>query len=365
MRTCLFIALAAACLLSGCGGPEETEPLSPVYTDWSQLEPYAPPEPLYTHFEPYSGSGTLQAREDYGLLLPYIGSYLETDSYMGSLCTLGLVTADGQLVTDPVYAEIQMAGAYQPFYGPFLLLYRGEVYGYEETAWGTYVDGGFSLTVAAPDGSWVRDLGTQYINPQVLEGDRLALTGRDGSALILNSDGSDGTDFPASALEPYLGEGFQWTWEGGPELSWDGRMGKVWRYDENNPDGDGIVCWLDPDTGAVTADPPAGYTAPESPEASPPSFAGYESPSPLEDPVTGKRYYYARQTEGDVSDLLDSDGQVLLAGCDLPYWTMGIGSGGEPWVWGDRIACAESGDFCYYDLSGQLVFRWPIRLNDD
>lgn len=362
MRRCL-LSLALLGLLTGCGAAAKEA--SPVYADWSRLEPYEPPEPVYTEFSPYSGEA-LQPREDYGPLLPYVGAYPDTDSYMGSLPLLGLVTADGAVVTDPVYAQIQMAGEYQPSYGPFLLLYRGECSGYETTEWGTYPVGGFSLTVAAPDGSWVRELGQDYINPLALEGDRLALTGRDGSALILNGDGTDGTYFPASALEPFLGEGFQWTWEGGPELSWDGRYGRVWRYDESDPEGDGIVCWLDPDTGAVTAEPPAGYTPPEDSHAETPVLPGYDDyVTPLTDPITGAAYYYARREDNSGRDLLDASGSVVLENCEMPYLTLGIGDGFSPWVWADRIACGEEGFFCYYDLEGSLIFRFPVETNSD
>ena len=361
----LWLSLALLGLLSGCGAaPGETE-ISPVYTDWSHLEPYEPPEAVYTRFSPYSGD-TLTPREDYGPLLPYVGSYPDTDSYMGPLPLLGLVTAGGAVVTDPVYAQIQMVGDFWgsvPEYDPFLLLYRGELTGHETTEWGTYPVGDFSLTVAAPDGSWVREMGTQYINPQSLRDGRLALTGRDGSALILNGDGTDGTTFPASALEPFLGEGFQWSWEGGPDLSWDGRYGRVWRYDENDPEGDGIVCWLDADTGTVTAERPADYTPTEYTYEEDPVFPGYSRSSALADPITGAAYHYARREDGSGSDLLDEAGNVVLADCEMPYLTLGIGD--SPWVWGDRIAYGEDGFFCYRDLEGNLIFRYPVETNSD
>ena len=362
----LLLSLALLGLLAGCGGAPEA--VSPVYTDWSQLEPYAPPEPVYTEFSPYSGEA-LQPRDDYGPLLPYVGAYPETSSYMGPCPLLGLVTADGAIVTDPVYAQIQMAGNFwgsAPEYGRFLLLYRGELTGYETTEWGAYPVGAFALTVAAPDGSWVRELGQNYGSPQILEGGRLALTGQDGSALILNSDGTDGTYFPASALEPFLGEGFQWSWEGGPDLSWDGRYGWIWRYDENDPNGDGIVCWLDADTGAVTAERPADYVPTEYAYEEAPAIPGYDGyVTTLADPITGAVYHYARREDGSGADLLNADGNVVLAGREMPYLTLGIGDGFSPWVWADRIAYGEDGCFCYCDREGDLIFRYPVETNDD
>ena len=372
----LTIALLALILLAGCAAPApepapEPEPVSPVYTDWSKLTPYEPVEEQYSYADTYREDGTLQPSGDYGPLLPYIGSYLETDSYMGPLTALGLVTADGRLVTPPVYAEIEMARDWLTnAYTPFLLLYRGEVTGQYENEWGSWAVGDFNLTVAAPDGSWVRELPPCYGGGCLLSGDRLALALTDGSVLILNVDGSTSMSFPASALEPYLGEGFTWQWDGGPSLDWLADVGQVWKYDENAPDGDGIVCWLDPDTGAVTADPPPGYVEPEyefQPEASW-SFPGYEScRDPFADPVTGKLYCQGTRTDGStIRDLLDEQGQVILENCKLPYWAMGIEHGWQsPWVWADRIACSEDGMFCYYDLDGTCVFRRTIQTNLD
>ena len=373
----LMVDLLALCLLTGCASPApepvpEPEPVSPVYTDWSKLTPYEPEKEQYTYADTYREDGTLQPSGDYGTLLPYIGSYLDTDSYMGPLPTLGLVTADGRLVTPPVYAEIEMVRKdwRERTYAPFLLLYRGEVTARHEDEWGSWAEGDFHLTVAAPDGSWVRELPPCYGTPQPLGGDRLALALTDGSVLILDVEGNTAMTFPASALEPYLGEGFTWQWDGGPSLDWLADVGQVWKYDENAPDGDGIVCWLDPDTGAVTADPPPGYVEPEyefQPEASW-SFPGYEScRDPFADPVTGKLYCQGTHTDGsNIRDLLDEQGQVILEDCTLPYWVMGIEHGWQsPWVWADRIACSEDGMFCYYDLDGTCVFRRTIQTNLD
>ena len=47
----------------------------------------------------------------------------------------------------------------------------------------------------------------------------------------------------------------------------------------------------------------------------------------------------------------------------MPYLTLGIGD--SPWVWGDRIAYGEDGFFCYRDLEGNLIFRYPVETNSD
>ena len=371
----LTVSLLALILLAGCASPApepapEPEPLSPVYTDWSKLTPYEPAKEQYAYADTYREDGALRPSGDYGFLLPYIGSYLETESYMGPLTTLGLVTVDGRLVTPPVYAEIEMARDWLTnAYAPFLLLYRGEVTARHENEWGSWAEGDFNLTVASPDGSWVRELPPCYGGGQLLSGDRLALALTDGSVLILNPDGSTAMTFPASALEPYLGEGFTWQWDGGPSLDWVDDVGRVWKYDENDPEGSRYACWLNPDTGAVTMDPPPSFVEPEyeyqeGPEL---AFPGYNDWDTLTDPVTGKLYCSGARTDGSgIRDLLDEQGQVILEDCELSYWVMGIEHGWQsPWVWADRISCSEVGVFCYYDLGGNCVFRRTIQTNLD
>lgn len=375
MKRLLFF-LFSFCLLTGCGtapAPEASQPpetVSPVYTDWSKLTPYKPAKEQYSYAETYCEDGTLRPSDDYGTLLPYIGSYLENQSYMGPLCTLGLVTADGRLVTPSVYAEIVMVRSWQQptVYAPFLLLYRGRVTARHEEEWGSWVEGGFDLTVAAPDGRWVRELPPCYGGAQPLSGDRLALALADGSVLILDVDGNTAMSFPASALEAYLGEGFTWNWEGGPSLDWVNDVGRIWQYDENDPEGDGIACWLDPDTGAVTENPPPGYVEPVDEYQPEPmlAFPGYGYLHTLVDPVTGQVYGYGARTDGsDICDLLDGQGRIIREACALPYPVLGIGAWGCPWVWANLVACEEDGAFCYYNPDGDFVFRRTVQTISD
>lgn len=371
----MWTVLAVLCLLAGCAAPkapvQETaaEPLSPVYTDWSHLTPQAAVEPLYTYAESYCGDGPLQAGADYGLLLPYVGSYLETDSYMGPLCTMGLVTTDGQLVTDAIYAQIEPVrdsfDSSTP--SPFLMLYRGRLTGRYEDAWGSsWTEGEFDLTLAASDGRWVREMPPCYGAPSLLPGDRLGLALEDGSVIVLNAEGETVQTFSASSLEAYLGEGFAWNWEGGPYLNWYRGVGQVWRYDDSDPGGDGSVCWLDPDTGFVTEDPPPGWTEPVYEPEPGLTFPGYTGWSTFSDPATGKRYcYFCRTDDSGIYDLLDEQGHVVWENCGLSYPVLGISDWGCPWVWNDLIACSEDGAFCYYDPAGTCVFRYPVRTNLD
>ena len=371
--------LMALCLLAGCGAraPEDKpEPgeaketaedalRSPVYTDWSHLTPYAPTEPVYTRFEPYSGSELLQARADYGPLLPYVGAYPNTGSYMGPLPLLGLVTTRGELVTDPVYADVQLLTG-ERGQGLYLLLFRGRLLGVSENEWGRTPYGDFTCTVAAPDGSWVREFpgGDSLF---LMSDTELALACTDGSVTVLLPNGETEASFPREALEPYLGEDYQWTWEGGPSLDVrDGRL-CVWQYNDEDPDGDHIACYLDPDTGAVSETPPEASRPaaplPDWPREEPP--AGYDRAEVLTDPFTGKTYRCAGRYGEPGWDLLDAEGSLLLEDLRQPYLILGLTAMDSFWVWGDRVSCGEDGFFCYYDPEGELVFRYPVETNSD
>ena len=167
MKKLIAVFITAALLtLAGCTvqpaptptpAPEPTPtptPFSPVWTDWSKLEPYEAATPVYTLHEGYCGDGPFRARNDYGALLGYIGKYATMEMYVEPIIPLyGLVTDRGELVTDPVYAEIH-------FYDDFLMLYKGDP---EGTSGGdTFAGGTFDRTVAAVDGSWVLDLGDEF-----------------------------------------------------------------------------------------------------------------------------------------------------------------------------------------------------------
>ena len=85
----------------------------------------------------------------------------------------------------------------------------------------------------APDGSWMLDPDTRYYM-RLFGSDQLLFTTEDGSVRLLNSDGAITAEIPRSAFEPYLGEDFQWTWEGGPDLMEDNGIMVVWWYNEES-----------------------------------------------------------------------------------------------------------------------------------
>lgn len=366
-------ALLGLCLLAGCGAapaPEpapEPEPVSPVYTDWSRLTPHETARPLYTYFAPYSGSGPLQPRDDYGPLLTYVGADIRLSGYiLDGLPLYGLVTTDGRVVTDPVYADLYREG-------PFLLLAQGEVQArHESPDGGTWVEGDFLYTVAASDGSWVR-APAAYCSLFLWEDANLVCALADGSVQVLNSQGEVTAHFPRSALEPYLGTGFQWTWEGGPSLNTDNGVLTVWQYREEVTDGNYNVCYLDLNTSTVSPDPPEGWISFSSPDYVPDdtaeeptlSLPEYGYLDRIVDDVTGRVYYYGCRQEIESAvlhyDLLDENGGLVFPDISTPndlLW--------RPLIRAGLVSNIEGNSFCYYDLEdGSLVFRYPIRTNND
>lgn len=371
----LFISLILLCLLTGCGtapapeAPQPPETVSPVYTDWSKLTPYSPEtaETKYTYFEPYSGSGLLQPSDNYGPLLVYVGANIGLSGYITDRLPLyGLVTTDGQLVTAPVYASLYCEG-------PFLLLAQGEVQArHESPDGGTWVEGDFLYTIAASDGSWVREPAAYY-NLFLWEDSNLVCVLKDGSVQVLNSQGEVTAQFPRSAFEPYLGTGFQWTWDGGPSLNPDNGVLTVWQYWDEVTDGNYNVCYLDLATSTVSPAPPDGWISFSSPDYVPDdtaeeptlSLPEYSYLDRIVDDMTGRVYYYGCRWEDESAvlhyDLLDENGGLVLPDISIPndiLW--------RPLIRAGLVSNIEDNCFCYYSLEdGSLVFRYPLRTNSD
>lgn len=366
-----LLILLMLCQLTACGtGALEPVPeeVSPVYTDWSKLTPYYSPEAAeakYTYFAPYSGDGPLQPRDDYGPLLPYVGADIGLSHYIiDRLPLYGLVTADGRVVTEPVYADLFREG-------PFLLLAQGEVRARHESPDGSpWVEGDFLYTAAALDGSWVQEPASCY-SLFLWEETNLVYALKDGSVQILNAQGEITARFPRSAFEPYLGADFQWTWEGGPSLNIDNGVLTVWQYREEVTDGNYNICYLDPATSTVSPDPPEGWIPFSSPDYVPDdipeeptlSLPEYNYLDRIIDDVTGRVYYYGSRWEGEVPhyDLLDENGKLVFADISdtgVLLW--------QPLIRAGLVSNIEGNSFCYYSLEdGSLVFRYPIRTNSD
>jgi hypothetical protein len=369
------LLIAALLMLSGCAvqpvpTPEPTpeltptpteEPFSPVWTDWSKLEPYEAVTPVYTLHDGYCADGPFQARSDYGNLLVYIGKYASMEMYVEPyLPFYGLVTDRGELVTDPVYAEVH-------FYDGFIVLYKGDP---EGTSGGDTFNGGtFDRTVISADGSWVLDLGDEYFVG--CSGGLLTTAKADGTLIIWNADCETVARFDGTLFREAFGDGFIWgdMDRGGPYVNWtrDG-IGYAEKYDPSS--GGRVMLYLDISKCSVSDTPPAGmpeeydwsWNYEEEPE--PPVVEGCSYLDTLKDEVTGTHWYYGyyRKKPGWQGHyaLFDSDGKLLL---QFGEW-MEVFS--YPRIRAGLISSDEDGYWCYRTIpDGDLVFRYFMRTNTD
>ncbi|NLA88034.1 MAG: WG repeat-containing protein, partial [Clostridiales bacterium] len=166
--------------------PSETEQppsLMPAYsgvkTDYSYLTPYDPFGDICTRLAP-SDLPELEPSPDYGMLLPYLGELMQGSGGYPGLAGFGLVTADGMIVTDPVYSRIER-GSYSnselPLRGPvpIYILTRSSA---EEN---TYA-------VCALDGSWA----TAFEYREVTCSDEVVFLMRDGMTYDIDVMDYDG-----------------------------------------------------------------------------------------------------------------------------------------------------------------------------
>ncbi len=209
-------ALALAALLGGCSAPPaaETPPpsptpeatLSPVWSDWSRLEPYEPLEAVYTRRYP-APADTLIPAGDYGPLIPFQGGRLSRGGEWGGwedfYFLYGLVTLKGEVVLDPVltgYTEL----ATLPRGGPDTLLLSRMVPGPE----GTMVE---RSALCARDGSWCTEFVYEYDWDQLcdrgVEGGLPLL--RDGQYYVL-LDAETGEEMRVIDLSPALAAGMEY-----------------------------------------------------------------------------------------------------------------------------------------------------------
>ena len=355
MKKLLCLLLAALMLAAvGCTKPaQETSDTSEtssgvaVHVDYSKLTPYEVPEETYTLHEGYTPGEGLQARDDYGTLLPYFGKYLDSDhrettkkqkEQSDKLCFCGLVTDKGELVTDPIYQEIEFSED-----NDCMLLYRGNP---------DYTRDGscdiFFVTVAAADGSWVHDAG-----------------------LCSYADCHDGLLLTA----PYRGPLTVWNTKGEPYLQFDyscGIDGPRWAFDgcmvswKDNKVGyiSGSAPYLDFETGELLDTPPAGYPAEfdekqeEEPQA--PNVAGCDDLISITDRVTGKTYFYGEVGDDSHETLFDGEGNALLKcyGDFSNYPISGITAG--------LYASVANDHFFYRSLvDDSIVFCYNIQTNSD
>lgn len=336
-------------ILVGCGAqtkPTGAQSLSPVYTDWSKLTPYEPVIQQYTLHDGYCVGGALAERDDYGVLLPYIGVYSVVERYViDALPMYGLVNDRGELVSDPVYAQIR-------FDGEFMELYR-------RTDDESDPEHGFALTLAAADGRWVRELSGSSC---LCGGFGLMVTaGEDQSLTIWNADGEAVGSFDRTQFTPWLGENFIW---GEEDLRLELADDQVIYIQDFVFDHAGEWLYLDRRSGTVSDTPPEGYPADfhdlqrfgETPEA--PEIEGCSFLTPLTDQITGETYF-----EGYVNDgyaLFDQEGNLRIEKINLSWLEAAI------IVRAGLCSTVEGECFCFRAVKDNaLVFRYAIRSNSD
>lgn len=367
----LIAALLPLLILAGCAAPVgpdaappagvkpetvspagvEPEAVSPVYTDWSKLTPYEPPQAVYTLHAGYRADGAFEPRGDYGALLPYIGRYSTMERYVIDYLPLfGLVTDTGELVSDAVYTGAR-------FFDGFLLLYR-------ETSGGT-----LSCTLTAADGRWARELGdSRYVN----SGCGLLMTVTSGGLDLWNTNGEAVAHFDGALFTSRFGEELNWGGEGGPFVDWvDDKLGYGTTYLIGGEfQDDGIPFYLDFSSGAVTDVPPEGcapeidYSAIAGDAPEPPAVEGCNYLDPITDPVTGETYFYGYYRDGEDGEgryaLFDGAGRLLIENCELTRFEQSV------IVRAGLCSTVEDGCFCFRSLAGgALVFRYPMRTNSD
>lgn len=183
----IIIIAASILVLTVCSCNRHTTALSPpatpsaspyityaVKSDYSKLTPYEPMEELYTRLSE-GDMPELVPSEDYGMLLPYTGSWIYSQ-YLGSGLCEGLITSAGMIVTDAVYSRIYQPSDYDdstdtdaqsPLYIldiPVPITIENEHYAQRMSA------------VCAQDGSWV----TPFDYQEVICCDKVMLLFRDG-----------------------------------------------------------------------------------------------------------------------------------------------------------------------------------------
>ena len=251
--------LALALLLSACGDPEPqqtpepTPPPSGVAVHWDVLTP-RPENIAERRYEGYTDR--LIPADDYGDLMPYIGGEAADDWEQSWF--YGLATHDGEIVTDPVYTEVNALGWFDYRQGKTrhedVLILRSAVptdeASYPQDEWTPKFEDRYGL--AAIDGSWY----TGQIYTMLICGSQLGalLFDTAGDAVMIGLDGQEifrwkAGAIPVDGLDP--DDFFGWIANTvGPYMEF------MSGYDEYN---EPIVRYVDLRSGAVYNERPADY----------------------------------------------------------------------------------------------------------
>lgn len=373
--------LALALLLSACGGPEPqqtpepTPPPSGVAVHWDVLTP-RPENIAERRYEGYTDR--LIPADDYGDLMPYIGGEAATDWEQSWF--YGLATHDGEIVTDPVYTEVNALGWFDYRQGKTrhedVLILRSAVptdgASYPQDEWTPKFEDRYGL--AAIDGSWY----TGQIYTMLICNSQLGalLFDTAGDAVMIGLDGQEifrwkAGAIPVDGLDP--DDFFGWIANTvGPYMEF------MSGYDEYDKP---IVRYVDLRSGAVYNERPADYN----------------DEYVEQDYVSGDRVITGIYGENRLEDL---EGNVLLTTngwLDWMYMSYGDGlplcvstiyeqdeeteeyiptnfvysrdgelickARGEVMQWGDRLIIADETNYRVTDLEGNDLIRLTRQPN--
>lgn len=373
--------LALALLLSACGDPEPqqtpepTPPRSGVAVHWDVLTP-RPENIAERRYEGYTDR--LIPADDYGDLMPYIGGEAATDWEQSWF--YGLATHDGEIVTDPVYTEVNALGWFDYRQGKTrhedVLILRSAVptdeASYPQDEWTPKFEDRYGL--AAIDGSWY----TGQIYTMLVCNSQLGalLFDTAGDAVMIGLDGQEifrwkAGAIPVDGLDP--DDFFGWIANTvGPYMEF------MSGYDEYN---EPIVRYVDLRSGAVYNERPADYN----------------DEYVEQDYVSGDRVITGIYGEKRLEDL---EGNVLLTTngwLDWMYMSYGDGlplcvstiyetdeetgehivtsfvysrdgelickARGEVMQWGDRLMIADETSYRVTDLEGNDLIRLTRQPN--
>lgn len=340
--------IALALMLAACGEPAAdtttvpSEEGSGVTVHWDMLTP-KPENIANRRYEGYTDQ--LIPADDYGLLVPYIGGEASNE-YWNQSWFYGLATRDGEIVTDPVYTEVEALGWYDyssltMSYEDVLIL-RSAVPSDKEPSspdeWVPKFEDRYGL--AAMDGSWYT--GQIYTNLVCESPLGALLFDTDGDVVMIDTGGSELFRWEADAipLEGLVATGI-YDWGGVNTaghymeyvVSWDGGGEPDTRY-------------VDLRDGTVYVDRPADYED---------NMVGYDETTDMYRFSGG--WYRAANGEA----LLEFDSGETKR-FDLPDGFSGLGGLA---VDGDRIiASADEGGGCVMlDLDGNELLRTDAYLN--
>lgn len=397
--------------LTGCGGektPVSTAPPTPVpapapggpvvKTDWSKLGPHEREQMADIGARWYKDyTGTLIPRGDYGTLVPYVGGRLE-NSFMSGY-QYGLMTMEGIVVVDPVYAAVSTAryGNGQANVLPVYVLRQGRDGGAGEEIQGRYA-------IAALDGSWSTDFDYEFAVP----GPAGIFLVADDACMVMGTDGGIVSRWTWADLGYATGEKPAWCpgpmeniplWRAGKvvleradeyvELL-DTRTGErprmrfddFWALDSEQESGDAWTVTPSGDTTVLTRENgrnvlpipclygtaeggyailvgederSAAYTV-DGKELVPPGR--YEELDVQYDAVIGTPYLLAgKRTNGSyVSTILDADGKERVS------FTTAEWSPLYPRLVNGLAETVTEDGAAYYDASGACVFRKTFAL---